>query len=175
MTRDSAAFSLLELMAVVAIAGILAAAVSWSLGGRYASVQVTDVMERIALADRLIRMHAENRTAPVALVIDAGEGRFVRLTGDQADPLYTLPPRWRIERLESSGAARAAAGSTEPVVLRYGPTGIAPTWAAQLVDPQGREHWIVLAGVSGQVTRTHDEATVQNIIDAMRSTAPPGR
>jgi type II secretion system protein H len=174
MTRDSAAFSLLELMAVVAIAGILAAAVSWSLGGRYASVQVTDVMERIALADRLIRTHAANRAEPVALSIDVGEGRFVRLAGDQADPLYTLPPRWRIDRLETSGAARTT-GSTEPVVLRYGPTGVAPTWAARLVDPQGREHWIVLAGVSGQVTRTHDEATVQNIIDAMRSTAPPGR
>ena len=172
MTRRG--FSLLELVAVTALLALIVAAVAIRLHGPQQQAQMQDVVSQIAAYDRLTRSIAEQKDRSLVLVIDLTAGKLRRLDGQEpAGGEMTLPAGYRIDSARV-GQDRFSGGS---VPITFGPMGISNSYALLVTAPSGQQRWLLLAGLSGQITviETAKDSDAKAVADILAQTAPLGR
>jgi type II secretion system protein H len=166
--RHARGFTLIEVMAVIVITAIVTTAVVVSLAGASRAGTVDDVIRRLSLADRQLRLGARRSSKPIALRFDAGDGRVVRETSDgDSKALLDLPGD-----VELAGV-RTRDGVVDRITFAV--TGATPTYAVELRPRGGRPRWVVVAGLTGDVTEASDEKGVDAIFALVASIPAPSR
>jgi prepilin-type N-terminal cleavage/methylation domain-containing protein len=171
-------FTLIEVMAVVALLGLLAGAVAWSMAADARRSSQTAAVMQVAHADRMARLAAGCLGRACVLQFDLHRGRMVRFDGtgrerQESHSLY-LPTGWRIERMvlpaermRGSGLSWPAGGRTidgGEVDVAFSYDGRSPSYALLLADEgdDGRV-WLVFSGLTGQMIQCEDENEVHNL------------
>lgn len=162
-------FTLIELTACLIIVGLLATAAAVSLGGVRQLHEMEDVVDQLALIDRLTREHAERFDEAETLLFDLEAGQVQRLDGEgrvDADraAAWPLPAGFvfRGVRVQSED------WSTRQVSVAFSAMGTSPTYAIHLVRPStSTETWLIFTGASGQVERVESQEVVDAIFDAI--------
>jgi prepilin-type N-terminal cleavage/methylation domain-containing protein len=114
------AFTLIEVMAAVALMGLLAMATVWSLAEDARNYRQADVAGRIAQADRMARLAAQRLGRPCVLRFDLGRQRVRRVAADDGpgeEPAHTLrlPAPYRIDRVLVCSAGVPEGGGPQPL------------------------------------------------------------
>ncbi len=162
------AFSLVEVALVLLILAILAAAVTLEVRAPLARIGMRAVLDEIAAFDRLTRVFAREHDRPVRLVVALAAGRIRRTDEGGRDPLgeaLKLPSGYRIAGLRLAGR-RINSGS---VAVSCSARGLTPTYAVRVDGPGGRRQWILVAGLSGQITELDNETEVEDILLALEA------
>lgn len=162
------AFTLIEVMVVVAVMGLLAAATAWSLAEAAAGRSIADSFDRIAHADRTARIAARRLGEPCKLRFDLDARRIERIAPERSHALR-LPRQHRISQLRIARAASddshdtVGDGAESGVVeIDYSSAGRSASYAVRLRWPEG-EGWIAVAGMTGQVIRIDEDTEIDNL------------
>ncbi len=198
-TDANRAFTLIEVMAVVALIGLLAAATAWSLAGQAQQATYDDVIDRLSHADHTARVSAQ-RLGPSSLCFDL-DGQRVRVHSPQsrdgkpeAGHTMQLPPGFRIEQVawvDTTTRPSRLAGLWSTVTetnglieLPVSSEGLSRTYAVQLVGPKIVEDnakgsgeteqttWLLVSGLTGQVTIEDEEKAIHNLLRRTASARP---
>lgn len=164
------AFTLIELVAVLAIVALLTAGVSLSLKGALRDAEAEDAAGRLAAFDALARQEARRFNRPSELHVDPRAGsvwrRDVLPSGGDGVPRATLrlPPGVAIEEVFTArGRSRAGDGVTIACSAR----GQTASYAVLFSGPGGRRRWILFAGITGQPQVIDHDQDVQDIFAAL--------
>ena len=189
------AFTLIEVMAVVVILGLLAAATVFSLADEVQSAGRSDVIERLAHEDQLARLAARRTGAACVLEFDFDRQRLWRVDNLTNEPRPThawkLPDSCRIAQVLRSGDASTEPASPAPASaengaaeVTFGYGGYAETYALRLdcktAPPSGgrpdeQTVWLVFAGLTGQEMLLQNEDDVRKLLAALASPRPDAR
>ncbi len=162
------AFTLVELTVVLLILGIAAAAVTLGLHAPLGRVKMQDATDAMLAFDRLTRAAARQQDRPLAMRLSLREGGPIErcAAGDDAPltaPLL-LPSGCRIA-VVLAGDERLTGPSAE---IACSSQGYTPTYAMAIEGPGEVQQWLVLAGLTGQVTPVEDESHAKEILEAQR-------
>jgi prepilin-type N-terminal cleavage/methylation domain-containing protein len=139
VTRPRAtAFTLVEVLVVIAVLGVVAAGVAVPLSGALASAGPREAVASVVQADRLARREAASLGRPVRVDYAAGDRRLRLPRGVVVAPL-------------------------RPV--EYSTLGASRTFAVEL---RGRDGWrahVVFAGPTGRHVEVADAAEADRIVD----------
>jgi len=200
VTTRRRGFTLIEVMAVVALLGLLAGATVWSITSDADRATQSDATSRLTHVDAMARL-AARRFAGTTLHIDLAKQAVwyaplgIAPDAADADPRSqstTMPGRHRIARVwlvelpKSSGTVRAAPRVEQidsgQVAISVSANGHSTTYALEVVGPspagsQANTNnadyttvWLLFAGLSGQATTHHDEKTIQDIFARLAGT-----
>jgi len=154
-------FTLIEIMAVIVIWAILATVVVVSLAGSNRVAALEDVIQRIALSDRTMRQEARRLGKPITIRFDGSAGKMVREDdGEQSATLFDIPAAISLAQVRTTGA-------DDDGRIRYSRLGVAATYAVALEPRDGPRQWIVVAGLTGEVTKVKDEKEVDAIFELL--------
>lgn len=158
------AFTLVEMLVVIALAALMASIVAVSLSGSYRSARVEDAAGRIAIYDRQTREYARRFGVPARLVFDVGRGTVTRASDNAGiGGLLTLPTGVHIGRVLTA-EGNAASGQISVPVSRDGQT---VSYAVCLSNAKGEETWVFTAGLTGRTVKVRDEREAQDIFRAL--------
>jgi len=167
--RTIKAFSLVELTVVLLIVGLAAAAVALRVRGPLRQAVARDLAGQVAQFDHLTRTQARALDRPLALAVELNRGRLRRTdpeSGQVLGPALELPAGCTIAALRLPGEPRATAGE---VLLHYSRRGLSTTYALCLEDVARVRHWLLVAGLTGQVETEIEEREVERIVEALES------
>lgn len=172
------AFTLIEVMAVVVLMGLLAAATVWSIAGAARRYSRADVAGLIAHADRTARLTAQRLGRAWTLSINLDAQRMwtsPKESGqrDERSHELQLPASFRIARLfvasqgdqrtgSDNGAGWMSAGVAQIACSSAG-RSVSYVVELQARDAQERS-WLVFAGLTGQMTVIDDEDEMDNLL-----------
>ena len=196
------AFTLIELMAVIVLLGLLAGAAAWSLAGGARRAGAADTVERIGRADQAARLAARRTPGRSALRIDLDDQTLTRVTADdrgrtieESHPI-TPPAGFRIDGLLIAGndpapPSGSRTATARPLTIHSGSFEIpfstdsrSPTYALHLTmtDPprpssgdnrtEPARRYLLVAGLTGQVTEIHEQETLDILLQAVASRRP---
>lgn len=181
------AFTLVEVMAVVTLLGLLAAATAWSLAGDARRGTRADVIGQIVHADRLARLAAQRSGLPCRLRIDMDAQCLWRVEeGNQAGEEASHGIKWstdfRVARVILAPMAASAgqvAGDTiarvddGAVDIGYSTGGRSVTYAVQLVAvDSGETSWLLFSGLTGQMTLIDHEDELDKLLAILATGRP---
>jgi len=183
MRRPPRAFTLVEVLAVVAVLALLAGAVAWSAAGDMRRVTRRETIGRIAHADHLARVEAVRLGRPVALRFDFNDQR-IDVVGSSRDGRRTASERevalaanCRIERVWIAGDEDNVDSTAADVAFSI--TGRSPTYAVKLSfasdgsdDQTGGTTWAVFCGLTGQATCIDDDEEIENLFATLLAGRP---
>lgn len=152
----SAAFTLIELMAALAILAILSIAAAFAFSAPLARARTTDAISSLKSFDTNTRQYAVRFDRQVDLIIDLDNNQLRRNPS-----AHTLSFSSSIRILEVRLPARRH--TSGQVNIPCTPAGLTPTYALHLTGPQ-TNRWILVAGLTGQITETHDEQSLNNLL-----------
>jgi prepilin-type N-terminal cleavage/methylation domain-containing protein len=161
-SRTRGAFTLIELMMAVLVLALLTSAAALSLSRPIASARERDAMDQLASFDAASRQAAIAAGAPVRIVFDLSTAALLRRDGRDLSELRCrtmLPTGCRIEQVRI-GSAEFSSGE---VFVDVSPLGLTRSYAVQISGPQA-QHWIVVAGLTGQSAEVGDERAVASIL-----------
>jgi prepilin-type N-terminal cleavage/methylation domain-containing protein len=169
------AFTLLEMLLVLALGAVLATAAAVSLASSRRAASAKDVAGQVAHFDRLTREQARRSGRPARLMFDLDRGDLRRTTDDAED---RHDPRAGASALHLVGDARVAkvvrareSATAGQVSVPCSPRGQTPSYAVLLVGPGGQRQWVVVAGLTGQVSTVTDEREVEDIFRTLAGDA----
>ncbi len=190
-------FTLIEVMAVVALLGLLAGAVVWSMTDEAKRWSREDAVGRIAHADRRARIAARRLGRPCVLRFDLDRQVVCRVVFDDDGTempghVLDLPVGHRIDRVVFARAASsalvpggpAARGKESGVVdVACSTAGRSASYALRLVSgsgtaprgaPAGRGdgRWLVFAGLTGQMVLDCEDDEVDNLFAVLETGRP---
>jgi prepilin-type N-terminal cleavage/methylation domain-containing protein len=186
-------FTLVEILVVVLIIGILAAAASLTLLTRARSATLADVTRRIAFLDATTRHTARRSGQAERIVVDLDKGQIisqelpidaaedVRLDDSNWTQRIQLPKGFRVDharlidqatngssgmstRIESLTAPDALGQTTGQLTLSCSADGYTPSYAISVTGPQSQRRWIVLLGLTGQTLVAADDQQVRSLL-----------
>jgi prepilin-type N-terminal cleavage/methylation domain-containing protein len=173
------AFTLIEVMAVVALLALAAGAVTWSFADEVRRSSKTTALNQIMRADCMARLAGQRLGRPCVLRFDLARQRVFRVVkGEEyAEDSHAvrLSSGCRVDRVtvadESAGdatATRVASADSGVVDVAYSTSGRSVTYAVRLTrkDWSG---WLVFAGLTGQVTLIEHEDEIQNLFSLLAS------
>jgi len=181
-------FTLLEVMAVVVLLGLMAAATAWSLADQARSSSRGQVVAQLANADAMARRAAARTRLPCVLKYDLEHQRVWRAlidaTREEVSHSLELPTGFRIERmvLQAPSAQVTADISQMPQeagVVPYSTRGRSPTYAVHLTFPgpsvagdggqalEGSSVWLVFSGLTGQMTLVNDDNELNKLLETL--------
>jgi prepilin-type N-terminal cleavage/methylation domain-containing protein len=179
------AFTLLEMLIVVALASILATVTAVSFAGAYRSARARDVADQVARYDRLAREASRRFGRPGRLTFDLDQGVVSRTpaagtapegdepSGDRGGTTPAalhLPAGFRIARLVSARTTATAGRVSLPCSTR----GQTPSYALSIVGPKGDGSWLIVAGLTGKVQSAIDANEAEDIFRALAGETPDG-
>jgi type II secretory pathway pseudopilin PulG len=149
------------MLVVLALMGVLTAAVSLSLRGTARAARAADVAGRLAGFDRSAREAARRLGRPVELRFDLSRGTVHRAAGGEAPTPLRLPDGFRVTGLALPGGTVGAGEVRVPVSAR----GQTPSYAARVEGPEAAEGdvWLMAAGLTGRTVVLRDAGEVQDI------------
>ncbi len=159
-------------MAVMLVLGIAAAAVALHVHGPLRAAQTRDVLDALTRFDRACRLAARRQGRPIRIVLDLEHQALRRAHGDGRDagaqPLR-LPAGHRLEGLLIDGKF---VGTGRPHVVCTA-MGVTPSYALH-VSGAGRDRWLVVAGLAGQVFEVDHEQQARQILAVAPRRVHPG-
>jgi prepilin-type N-terminal cleavage/methylation domain-containing protein len=169
MIRRNSAFTLVEVMAVVLILALLAGAAAWSFARPLTRARTSEAIDLITSFDASSRLAARRFGRGVDMQFELSDQALIRREGGQVTYRVNLPPGFAIEQIRTAGRVRDAG----EVTVECSRMALSPSYALKLIGPGGLERWLVVAGLSGQVTAARDDADVDAILNL--SAAPIAR
>jgi prepilin-type N-terminal cleavage/methylation domain-containing protein len=163
------AFTLIEVIVVLVLTALLTTAVAVALTSPARAARARDAAERIDSFDRLVREHAKRAGAAQAIVFDLNRGTVRRGETESEDgirepgSILQLPGQFRVERLLLPGGPVLSGEVRVPV----SPRGQTPSYAVLLVERKQKPHWLVFAGLTGQMTEARDATEVEQLFAAL--------
>lgn len=180
------AFTLVEVMAVVVLLGLLAAATAWSLADESHRSAQEDVIAQIAYADYKLRTSALRLGKPVLLEFDLDHQQvrqYAEAEGghDTMRPSVKFPKDTRLEAVAVAGRSRDGGGrryETGVQWVDYGTIempcstiGRTPTYVLR-IELTRTTTWLVVSGMTGQVVRMDDEDEVDKLLATLATGRP---
>lgn len=159
------AFSLIEMMVVVLILGILAAAVSLSLAAPRRKARWEDLRGRIGEVDAAARQYAVRHGKSVQLVFDLSGQQLLATTGSEIKDVASgcpMPDGFRLAEVRLADARI----DRNSCAIFCSDRGYSPTYGLVLEGDVGRK-WLIVAGLSGQVSELKDEQTADKVFSAL--------
>ena len=153
-------FTLIELVLVLLVLAILSSAVVVRLHSPARNAQWEDLLSAVGDYDAMTRARARQQDGAMRLIVDLSGGRLYRAAPDETKPsgaVLAIRDGRRIERIRL-GEETVRRGE---VAIACSPQGLTPTYAIRLVDDQGRQAWLLTAGLTGQVTVFNDDETFE--------------
>lgn len=186
-------FTLIELMVVVALIGLLAGATALSLADDARQATRSDVIGQLTDADTSARFAAK-RLGPSTLHIDLEAQRLWVVTPDSgsgnARPGHSmqLPQGFRIEEViwidptprTKPGPRKQKIQDTGVIAIPISSAGLSRTYVSKLTGPaptsdntgtpRQQTTWLLVSGLTGQVTLEDDADTIDNLLDTLAQT-----
>lgn len=166
------AFTLVELMVVLVIISITAATVTLRLEGPLRRATTEDVLQRIAAFDLRTRTLARGHDLELSITVDLARGELSRTSAaDEHEELgstLALPPDYRLAVAVVAGHPEATVGRVAVPCSRL---GLTPSYAVCLEDRDGRRHWLLVAGLTGQTHGMESDGEVHEIFAALAAGA----
>jgi hypothetical protein len=140
---------MVEMMVVIVIMAMLTTAAALSFSGPLRATRASDMIRQVQAFDDVTRQHAKRFGKDLQIVFDLSRGRVIRRQSAQGPVMQELqlPHECRIERVRVGGKVF----DSGEVVLACSNLGLTRSYAAHLVGP-GLDRWIVVAGLTGEVT-----------------------
>jgi len=185
------AFTLVEMLAVMAVIGLLAGAVTWLSAGQVGRADGREAVSRIIHADRMARIEALRLGRPCVLRFGLDAQTVIAVSedrrgGETARRRAALPANCRVQHV---WVARCASGSDGdgPYIekhtglavadVRFSTAGRSATYAVKLAfGPGGSGEnaggldgavWIVFCGITGQATCMNDDVETEKLLAAV--------
>jgi prepilin-type N-terminal cleavage/methylation domain-containing protein len=162
----SSAFTLIELVLVLAVMGLLSGAAAIKLSSVLEDVQLDDAVRRAGELDHLARARARNGHVDVQIVWECDKSRaFLQETPDQKTSMaVTRFGRCSIEVLMPGNSRSTSADKT---VVAISALGLSRSYAIRVWDPRGTQRYILFAGLTGESSVRNDHNSVQRVFDAL--------
>ena len=184
------AFTLVEVMAVVALLALAAGVTVWSLAQDAQHGSRVNVIGAIAHADRMARLAAQRLGEPCLLQFDLDHQRLWRIVGDEEGARSTthalnLPRGYRIDQVvvarssvslgRGSPASEGEKLDSGMVGIPYSTGGRSASYAVRLVwegggnandsqpDSEDGEEWLLFSGLTGQMMVDLEEDEIHNL------------
>jgi len=158
--RRRTAFTLFEMLAVVALLALFVATVSVNYKVPLRQVRLQNAEERIEGLDRRLRLVARDSGKPLELRIILDKGVFsARESHDTGtfSESYVLPSGISLEEVYV-GADRVTDGEA---MIRFASSGTTATYAICLRLPDRQQQWILVVGGTGQTVQFDDGESVK--------------
>ncbi len=158
-------FSLLELMAVLLIMAIVAAAVTLRMQGPLRQSQTAEVIDRIRAFDEITRTYARQQDQTLQVMVDMSANKLGRTNsaGQAVGAGLELPKGCSFNSV-SLATDRAHGGKA---LLVCGNTGYTPTYCLEVQDAQRQRHWLLFAGLSGEMKVYESQNAAQQVLAAL--------
>ena len=153
-----AAFTLIELMLAIVVLSLLASAAALSFNRPIQAARAQDSIELVRSFDEGARQVARRFNRPVVLRFDLQSAELSRIEDGQTTYQSKLPPGCRIREVRTA-ARRTVDGDVQVPCSALGATR---TYAVHLTGT-GFDRWLLVSGLSGEVTAIHDEAQLDAI------------
>ena len=148
------AFTTVEMLATLFLAGLLAALTTLSLAAPRRAEDVREIVDRVACAGELVRGAARGNHSRGRLAFDFSGGQIADAGVSPPRTIYRLPGGWRIDRLIVGGGGNEE--QFESTTIDLSPAGWSRSYALRIADADHTK-WIVVNGITGQVTQCNDE------------------
>jgi prepilin-type N-terminal cleavage/methylation domain-containing protein len=162
--RHCGAFTLIEVVACVAIMAILAAAAAISLHGHRGEATLPMAFQIIRFADEQARQRALRSDVPVELRITFAHPDTLLLNSGPNASEFQLPDGFRIARARVAGQSR----DTDDISVRFSRRGWASAYALEITDG-ARSHWIGFTGLIGDPQTFDDDQMLEHILASTAS------
>lgn len=162
--------TLLELLVVIVLLGLVTATVTTQLGGTLAPAALGQAVSQLEFADQQLRLRARRSGKPVALHLEIGTNRLECAFDAGEDARRTVRTLGRGVRLTKYLSATQEV-TYGPVSIRYDERGASETIAVELVGGRSARRWLLVAGITGQITEVADEAAARDLLELL---LPPG-
>ncbi len=172
------AFTLMEVVLVVALLGLMAGATTWSLAASAQRGSREHAFGQLAGLDRAARLTAERLGEPVVLRFDLDKQRVRRFVVSERDRhaashTLTMPRGVKIDRVVTAGSDGRGGADADTFDVAFSTGGRSVSYALKLVadDPRTAQ-WMVVGGLTGQVTMGFDEDEVDNLFATLAAGRP---
>lgn len=164
---SSQGFSLIEIMVVVAILALLAGVVTLRLSGTLHKARLEQAVQRFIHTEGQLRGHSGRHRRAVSLHLYLGTDRLemnkggaFQKTGSQTWVPKSLGRGIRFQRFLSPTRDETAG----KIIVDYSPLATSESFAVQIALPGGKQQWIFVAGVTGQVTVTEKLGELERVL-----------
>ena len=166
-----AGFTLIEVLACVALLVILCTIAGLSLRGRQGRGEMELAVEQIRFADVQARERARRSGQEVHLRFDLEQGGGVWVESVNGAESVRLPEGCRVARVYSSG--RAVREREATIACSAG--GCSRSYGVLIVGASKEERWILVTGLTGAMRTVSDERSVEDILYSTASAGDDAR
>ncbi len=162
-------FTLVEILVVVLIMGLLAGAASLVLLHSTKTASMEDAIRRVQYLDYITRHSARHSGQGKQIEFDITAG--VVIARDESTSLagstqwfqqVKFPEKFQLERVWS--ATGDEAGQKEGVMqIPCSAQGYTPTYALQLLGAEQHRRWIIIAGLTGEMSECPDAQHIDDV------------
>ena len=156
-------FTLVEVMVAILLMALLASAAALSFSGSLRTARSREALELLRSFDSAARDVARRSNRETRIVFDFSNDTLSRREGADLDNLVSLvhlPSGYRIEALRTAGQSF----EDGQAVVDCSGLGISRSYAAHLIGP-GLDRWVLVAGMTGEMTQEADEFAAQTVLD----------
>jgi prepilin-type N-terminal cleavage/methylation domain-containing protein len=172
-SRPRRAFTLIEILVVVAVMALLVGSVALSFTGPLHRARTVEAIEQVKYLDASSRQFAKRFGRGVELVFDLSEGTMERRGGGgggsggggaggdrEATFTATVASPLQLAAVYTAGRKLEYGQAKIPV----SPLGLCETYAVKLTGPDAQQKWVLVTGLGGEVITFNDDAQVEAIL-----------
>lgn len=165
-SRPSPGFTLVEVLAVLALAALLCGTAAFSLKAGLDEAEMKDVIRAIKYQDTLMRQHARTYRQPSELLIDVSGGRFSCRTANdvtQTTPAYVLPEGYEVRNVLVDSRYRQG----NEITIACSSGSQTASYALLIQGPDRSKAWILVAGLTGQASFFDEEEQIRRVFESL--------
>lgn len=145
-----AAFTLIELVAVIVVASLVSAVVMIRWSSVHHPAMVESTLQKLEFVDQHLRRFARSRGRACGIEFDQERNRIRKVYGGEEEKhaaWESIGGAIRLEEIRVGGERPRGRTAVIPVSR----VGTSPTYGLHLTGPGQREAWLVFAGISGEL------------------------
>ena len=153
----------MELMIAVLLLALLTSAAMLSFSGPIRLARAHEAVEQVRSFDASARDAARRSGHGVRIVFDLAAGTIGRREGPELETLQcqtTLPPGYRVTELRVAGQTL----SDGLALIDVSMLGMSRSYAIH-VTGQEFDQWMIIAGLSGEISQVQDERAMASLLD----------
>lgn len=162
-TKRPRAFTLIEIVAVLAIMSMLMATAIVSFRGACRSARAQYALETIAQADAVTRERAARFGRTAELEIDIDRSVLVTTTMDDEGETFNQPTPLTGVAIERVMVGNRQRGSGR-VAVPFSAIGTSPTYAMRVKGANGESRWLMFCGATGQETIFENDRDIETLL-----------
>jgi prepilin-type N-terminal cleavage/methylation domain-containing protein len=159
--------TLIELMVVIALLALVTATVTVSLGNTLGPAALQQSVSEWEFTDQQLRARARHTGKPVAIRLEIGSNRLLCTLdpeGEAPPTIRTLGRGVRITKYISATQETTSGTGT----IEYDERGSSETFAIELTGRSDQRRWLLVAGLSGQITEVAHENAARELLQQLR-------